>query len=87
MPTECGTKWRGLYSACVEQFYTSKSVPYTTPKRRTYSYGAGSEVSTINPLTPDDLKECREMRLLKIKIKSTNMREKLTNAPIISSVY
>jgi hypothetical protein len=41
----------------------------------------------INPLTPNDLKGCRAVSPLKIKIPSKNMRVKPTNTPIIYSVY
>jgi hypothetical protein len=41
----------------------------------------------FNPLTPNDLYRRRAMSALKIKIPSKNIREKLTNTPIIHSVY
>jgi hypothetical protein len=44
-------------------------------------------ISTINPLTPNNLYRCRAVSPLKIKIPSKNMREKPTNTPIIHSVY
>jgi hypothetical protein len=44
-------------------------------------------VSTLNPLTPNDLSRLRAVSTLKIKIPNKNMREKPTNTPIIHSVY
>jgi hypothetical protein len=41
----------------------------------------------INPLTPNDIYMRRVVSPLKIKILRKNMREKLTNTPIIHSVY
>jgi hypothetical protein len=41
----------------------------------------------FNPLKSKDLKRHREVRPLKIKIPSKNMREKPTNTPITYSVY
>jgi hypothetical protein len=43
--------------------------------------------SALNPLTPNDLQRRRAVSLLKIKIPSSNMREKPANTPIIHSVY
>jgi hypothetical protein len=44
-------------------------------------------IIVLNPLMPKDLKRRRAVSPLKIKIPSTNMREKPTNTPIIHSVY
>jgi hypothetical protein len=41
----------------------------------------------INPLRPNDLQKRRAVSPLKTEIRSKNIREKLTNAPIINSVY
>jgi hypothetical protein len=46
-----------------------------------------SQQATVNPLTPNDSKRRRPVSPLKIKNPSKNMREKLTNTPIIHSVY
>jgi hypothetical protein len=45
------------------------------------------KIDAVNPLTPNDLKRRRAVSPLKIKIPSTNMREKPTNTTIIHSVY
>ena len=38
-------------------------------------------ITHVNPLSPNDLKKCRAVSPLKIKIPSKNMREKPTNTP------
>jgi hypothetical protein len=61
----------------------SERFGYLRPRRKTEF----SLVHKTNPLTPNDLQRRRAVSPLKIKIPSKNMSEKLTNTPIIHSVY